>query len=208
MKKIIIIAAALTAILSAALLLGSITGENNDIKSEINLLESEFGDKTFESFYSLPELRAFSIIQLDRTVENYGYSRIVPEAIVSELTPKERLALKKSVIEFIGTSKNHEAIIDKMKSWCACSNNFDALIYGNNIALREVLEVMQAQKNMEHLFTGMGKTGELIISDMNDIDLNIMYHQIINQIAAMDRPEQFMCYASVYGALAKNMASK
>jgi hypothetical protein len=171
-------------------------------------LESEFGDKTFESFYSLPELRAFAIIQLDRTIENYGYSRIVPEAIVPELTDKERLVLKKAVVDFIGTSKNHEMIMNKMKSWCACSNNFDALVYGNGIALRDVLSVMQAQKSMGYLFAGMGQTGELILSDMTDIELNILYHKIINQIADMDQTEQFTCYATVYNALSKNIAQK
>ncbi|ROL61052.1 hypothetical protein D9V86_07710, partial [Bacteroidetes/Chlorobi group bacterium ChocPot_Mid] len=90
------------------------------IQTQINAIVKAYGDKAFKAFYSLEELRPFSIVQIDQICDMYSNNWLSPQIIVSKLSNSDKQTLAKNVAEYIESFNDQDKekyIISRIVNW-------------------------------------------------------------------------------------------
>ncbi|MEI6091655.1 MAG: hypothetical protein WCR42_14460 [bacterium] len=181
-----------------------------EVLAELNNLENEFGNSLVSSFYSISELRSFSLIQLDKTMVDYEHRWTTPEDISQNLSKKEKQILKASVADFLFDSEPNQRslVISKMKSWCMADKLVQILFTSYGVTLDEFLKTSEKNFYTQSYIPSGTKAEESAIANMSRLEKNKMYHLVLNEIASLGKGKQLDYFSMMFKSLAQNYPEK
>ncbi|MFP4370534.1 MAG: hypothetical protein ACOC3T_05775 [Bacteroidota bacterium] len=202
MKKIILISSGILIIAAInAVLLFSLQeqGKKDMIREKINGLENTYDNSVFRAFYSLPELRPFSIIQLDETYKMYDQEWISPEKYVSKLNENSKDKLKDRVASMLSERNEIEtpAILEKLEAWCKADKQLYILheyMGFEKVFLVNAMRNIELTKNIGIEQNAADKTPE----SMTGQNVDEAFYDGINRIANLETKSQLGYYSGLF----------
>jgi hypothetical protein len=174
------------------------------IQTQINAIVKAYGDKAFKAFYSLEELRPFSIVQIDQICDMYSNNWLSPQIIVSKLSNSDKQTLAKNVAEYIESFNDQDKekyIISRIVNWCKADMQFTFI--NNNLGIY--------QENIVQALNNVNKTNQFFLvydvkadgssQDKTQID-EFTYYQTLNLISTMKASDQLKFYGDIFYQLA------
>ena len=216
MKKLSVFIVIWIALISLVYLLYSDENASNDVngnvKGQINNLADKFDGRLYKAFYSIDELRPFSIVQIDKVIESYNEDGkwMSPEAIISELNDKDKNKLKDRVIEYIesfepGTRRS--IILDKLESWCKADAQFDFINNELGIYRDSIIETMHQLNVGRGMISKYYDFKSIPKNELTNEQKEFAYYQTINLLSNMKFADQLKYYSDMYNQLS-NICSK
>ena len=174
------------------------------IEMQISNIVKIYGDGAFKSFYSLEELRPYSIVQIDRICDLYDKDWLSPNTILTKLDIEDRQMLTKSVAEYIGSfndANKEKYILTRIINWCKADMHFSFIntglgVYRENI-VQALINVNKA--NQYFLIYNVKADGELKEPNQQN---DYTYYQTLNLISTMKTSDQLKFYGDIYFQLA------
>jgi hypothetical protein len=183
--------------------------------SEVKRTLIEYSDiydqALYKSFYSIEELRPYSIIQLDKIADLYQNDWITPDNIVPKLDESDKIFMIDKISELIESrvsTQYRKNILEMIKHWCMNYSQlsfisdklgihdhdvFNALF--NIDATREIMrQYVEKKSPVEDNFSVEGKSKA--------------YYSAINYISTLDFNEELSYFSEVYKYLAQTYNNK
>ena len=171
---------------------------------EIHSIIEKYGDRAYKSFYSIEELRPYSIIQIDKISQMYSNKWLSPDLIMKKITSKDKKILAKSIIEYINDMKKNkrEYILKKIINWCKADLQFsfinnDLGIYRENI-LKAVHQVTGTQRIISKYYDLKADDVEKLSPEQ----MNKAYYETLNLVSSLKWQDQLKYYSDIYNQLA------
>lgn len=195
MKKQMLFAIFTFAILIASVIPTNIlNSENlsNNFEYNLETIFNRYSDNIFESIYSINELRAYSIIQLDKTLDIYNNTWISPETYSAMLNDKDKLVLKSRILEYIQTLDNSAKInmMNKIRFWCINDLQFHLLSDAYNFGMNNIIESMHSIPLTNSILDIYNERGTIIYENVSDKGINQAYHNALNILINIDFNQQ------------------
>ncbi|MFC2130665.1 hypothetical protein ACFLSQ_04465 [Bacteroidota bacterium] len=210
MKKLVVFMLLWVILLSLVYLLHSEDqskpDEKSDVDVQINTIVEKYKDRAYKAFYSLEELRPYSIVQIDQIVEMYDNTWLSPDMIIKKLSDDDKKYLSKSLAEFIDSFKDshkEQFIVSRIISWCNADMQFSYLnnemgIYQDNI-IQALHNVNKEKQSTIKYFDYKTAESEVMRNEQKEF----AYYQTLNMISTMKNAEQLRFYGDVYHQLAE-----
>lgn len=179
---------------------------NQDMEVQLTRIIEKNGESVYHAFFSLKELRPFSIIQFDRTADMYDNVFVTPKKFVSVLTPAELAELKSKIANYImDFDVNKRAVIlYKLGNWTSVDNQFTFIRTTHSISEIRLLESMAKVAETRNIFDSISKQGEFIIAKINQAERSEAYNNALNNVVSLTNNEQLNYYSKLYKELAIN----
>lgn len=177
--------------------------EKQDIRKNVERIHEEFGDGMFRAFYAMNELRPYSIIQLESTIDLYSNSWISPVELAGRLTAEEKEQLIEAIVEYLAAFDYDERveIYRKLNLFCVSDKEMELVEY----SLGDKKMIFRALKNSDitkEYFTQFSDRSYLGVDDLSSGQSEKAYYEALNKIATMDDAERFAYLSEFY----KNMS--
>jgi hypothetical protein len=179
------------------------TNQNKAVKSneddEITQLINEYDSTAFKAFYSIEELRPYSILQIDRICALYGDSWLSPAIIYSSLNDKEKSYLEERIIEYLNnqTVEQKKKITERLKKWCAAEYQFSFMLNKMDVYKKELIKAFEnVALSKNFVIQSKIKTQK----DKNEVEQQNenLYYESINYISNLKFNEQMKFYSEVF----------
>ena len=175
-----------------------------DINSQINGIVKLYGDRAFKAFYSLEELRPYSIVQIDRICDIYDNTWLSPNVIITKLSNNDKLLLSKNVAEFIHSFNDAEKekyLISRLVNWCKADLQFNFLNSGLGVYQESIVQALNNvnKTNQYFLIYDVKASGSSQDSTQQN---EFTYYQTLNLISTMKTSDQLKFYGDIYYQLA------
>ena len=161
---------------------------------------SHYDKSAYESFYSLDDLRPYSIIQLKKTIEMYEQKWIEPEKIVGMLDQDEKEKLREKIVEYINDLDvpGRKATVNRIKHWSIADRQLD--FFKNTLLFDDdqLIEVFNNIKDIQPIFGNLNVQNSGNIDSLSSIQMNKAFNLTKNALAEMDYPKQLRIYAVMY----------
>ena len=175
------------------------------LQSQIEQLKEKHGENLFIAYYSIDELRSYSIIQLDKTIEMYNNRWITPEEIVTKLDNEDKATLNDKIIQRLKSFNNgkDQELIQKIQLWCVAKSQFDLISSQMGFNKTELLSVIKGMNFASDVFASINKTGNTEIDDLNHQKQNEVFYSVMNKVADLSFNEQLMFHSNLFAGLNK-----
>jgi hypothetical protein len=211
MKKFWIFLTLWLILLSVVYILNSedtVTAEKkaSNIDLQINSLIDKYGERVFHSFYSIEEIRPFSIVQIDKILELYNNTWLSPKIIMEKLNEEDKITLKTNVIGYIESfsdEKKKEYIILKLTNWCKADMQFSFINKELGVYQENIMTALQSVNIDKKLVFKYYDTKSAVNDKLTADQLDFAYYQTLNLISAMSVPEQLRYYGDLYNHIAE-----
>ena len=214
MKKLIIFVVLWFVLLTLVYFLHSedkaVTKNKSEVCIQIESLSAKYGDKLFKAFYSVDELRPFSIVQIDKILEIYDNSWISPVGIVSKLDAKEKELLLSKVIEYIESFEDEnkrKLMLYKLVSWCKADSQFEFIHHELEVYDDNILKAIDLNNDEKVAVSTNLENSQKINVELTSQQKDFAYHQALNRISTLSTKEQLKYYGKIYTQLG-NMEDK
>jgi len=199
----------LMAILSAILIIA----ESNDFNKTNNQLlldkskelHLRFGDSFFYCAFSMDELRSFSIIQFENTLQLFLQNdEISPKMLAEALTDTEKHFLVIRIADYASSlvaEKDADILFKKIEHWCIGDKLFTVMNGEMGFFVDNLINAMKridASKNIIQLNLQSNTVGKGDSKLLND---DPAYFEVLNYLSKQPFPEQLDYYARVYKEL-------
>ena len=208
MRKLTIFAVIWLILLSLVYLLHSedqsTVNKKSDVNNRIKVIVEKYGDRAFKSFYSLEELRPYSILQVDHICDLYGDTWLSPTAILKKLTKEDKELLTKSIGEYIDSFDDinkQNFVIARIINWCKADMQFSFLNKDLDYFQENVFTAMM-NVNKINQYSNLCDYKSAEIEVLNSEQNDYTYYQTLNVISALALPEQLRFYGDIYYQLA------
>ncbi len=208
MKRTIMILLILLA--AAFTCLGQKTGNQSDVASKLSVIVAENESDIFVAFYSVSELRPFSIIQFDKTLETYSQEWVAPESYANLLNDNDKHELQLRITEYLESmpAERQNDIIDKIDYWCVNQRQFRLLIDHFEIEESDIINALNNLKLTSHVVGDIMVQSTRDISSMSEMQRNEAINLALNIISSKRLHEQLKYYSKLFDKLSDIMASK
>lgn len=156
-----------------------------------------YGDHAYRAFYSLDELRPFSIIQIDKTIDMYSNKWIEPDRIIAALESEDKVILVKAIDKMICGMKEGKGdlLLEKIENWCKADMHLELIenIYGFDRT--HVLGLSAEIQGTDNVISQVPPQGPIDVGSMDGLEKNKAYHKMVNYISSLEFSEQ-MCFFS------------
>jgi len=175
------------------------------LQSQIEQLQEKHGENLFIAYYSIGELRSYSIIQLDKTIEMYNNQWITPEEIVAKLNNDDKARLNDKIIQRLKSFNNgkDQELIQKIQLWCVAKSQFDLISSQMGFDRTELLTVIKDMNFASEVFASINKTGNTKIDNINPQKQNEAFYSVMNKVANLSFNEQLMFHSNLFAGLNK-----
>lgn len=172
----------------------------------ISSLNKKYQKSLFISFYSIKELRPFSILKFEKYYSKYEKKWEEPEKLALNLTNEEKDSLTISMIKYIEDNKvilntnyiNRFEILKKIKHWNIAYNTLEQFMYNYDLDLQEFLNLLHKNSYLTKELDEFARLGEFDSKMMSEIDQNEAYHTVLNKISNSNSNEQLKLYSEIY----------
>ncbi len=195
--------------MSLTLMIASVNAEEKtksnlkQISDNITKLNVEYSDAFYKALFSIDEIRAYSIIQIDKISNLYNNNWISPNKILTLLDKNDKELLNIGLSEFIDSYsdiKKQEELFIKIRNWCNAEFEMNLLTY--KMGLPE-----------ERLIKALMKINPIIVSDVTGETINPStlknskndeqyYFLCLNSISNMTINDQLKYYSKLFNQLA------
>ncbi len=208
MNRIIIILLILQA--TSLTCLGQRTGNQSKVASKLSVIVAENESNIFVAFYSVSELRPFSIIQFDKTIELYSPKWVAAESYADLLDNKDKQELQKRIAEYLESmpAEKQNDIIEKIDYWCVNERQFRLLIDHFAIKESDIIRALNSLKLTSHVVADILVRGDLDIRSMSDMQRNEAINLALNIISSKRLQDQLKYYSKLFNKLSEIMAVK
>lgn len=173
----------------------------------LNKLESQYGEETLNiAFFSIEELRPYSILQNEATVSKYSNKWVTPAEYLSLLDESEKNELDSSVSKYIQDfeldrkQKVYSKIIGYLYTYTIFENLFIANDNNYKLKIFKALRQMQVTRTaFEHIST----LGEFTSEDIGSVELNQAKVKAYNNISNLDEQSRLIYYSEFFKNLSK-----
>ncbi|MFH1052293.1 MAG: hypothetical protein V1779_15340 [bacterium] len=174
------------------------------INTQINNIVKLYGDRAFKAFYSIEELRPYSIVQIDQICDIYDNNWLSPNTILTKLDNEDKQFLTKSVAEYIGSFNDPDKekyLLLRIVNWCKADMQFSFINDGLGIYQENIVQALHnVNKVNQNLFDNNIKAdGKNEISGQEN---DYTYYQTLNLISNMKTSDQMKFYGDIYYQLA------
>ena len=174
------------------------------IMESLTDMENNYSDLLYKAFFSIDELRPYSIIQLDKISKIYDNKWISPDKINLLLDDNDRNVLIVQISEYIDNF-NDEAketsMLNRIKYWCIASLQFDLLLKQMEISHETLAKAFIASK-AEYINPNTGELSRMEDNKLTPESIEKNYFETLNHISALALVDQFRFYGNFYNKLA------
>ncbi len=173
------------------------------ISDKILKMQVEYGDAFYKALFSLDDIRAYSIIQVDKISNLYNNNWISPNKILSLIDKKDKELLNIGLSEFIDSysdNKKQEELFTTIRNWCIAE--FEMKILTSKMGLPESRLINALMKINPIIVSNV--TGETIqpSSIKNSQNDEQYYFLCLNSISSMTINDQLRYYSKLFNQLA------
>jgi hypothetical protein len=174
--------------------------------NSINKLIEKYDYKVFVSFFSLEELRPYSIIQFDKFSENYNTKWADPNIFITELTQSDRDSLKLIITKYIYDNNdnfnynyvNNYNLLQKVQNWNIAYDNISNIMFNYEISLTNILDQIYGISTTKVVLEKYARLGEFKSDVLSENDKNEAFHAALNRIASLSQKEQLRVFSELY----------
>lgn len=178
----------------------------SEVAKRINLLKEKYDSRLFKAFYSIEELRPFSIVQVDNILELYNKNEgwLSPDFLISKLNKKDSDLLLSRVIEYIDSfspESRKTQILNKLDNWCKADGQFEFInkvMEITDTTLKDIILNINEKKGYDTQYFNIKS---LPVNELSEEQKKFAYYQTINLLASMKMTQQFQYYSEVYSSL-------
>ncbi len=212
MKKFLIFLIIWLGLISLLYLLHSdvISKESNktEVSEEIDSLYSKFDKVLIEAFYSVEELRPFSIVQIDKVIELYNKNEgwLSPDILASKLDKKDIRHLMDRVVEYINSfspESRKVKTIDKLSNWCKAYSQFKFLVEimrVDDTNLKDLIHNVNVKKGFDAKYFDIKSIPN---KELTFEQKKYVFYQTLNLLASMQMTQQFRYYVDIYTGISE-----
>lgn len=183
---------------------GGIGAFSNEIKDKVASLEERYNDRFYLAVFSLDEFRSYSIVKLDKLIENYQNAWIAPDDIVFRLDASEKDSIKMNTIYMIEEiyKNRKDDMLDRIRYWCMADVQFEFLEKRFDFDRHTVMKAI-VETNYDFNFNDevIKKTPENSGFEQG-IDEEKTYHATLNLLSGLEFDNQLKYYSKIYYQLA------
>lgn len=174
--------------------------------NSINKLIEKYDYKVFLSFFSLEELRPYSIIQFDKFAEKYETKWVNPNVFITELNESERDSLKLIITKYIYDNNdklnynnvNRYNLLQKVHNWNTAYDNISNIMFNYEISLTNILDQLYGISTTKVVLEKYARLGEFKSDVLSENDKNEAFHVALNRIASLSQKEQLRVFSELY----------
>lgn len=164
---------------------------------------NRYEQNVYEALFSINELRPYSIIQLDKTIDIYNNEWIEPERYAAMLDANDKEVLKKQVFLLIASMdiEKRQQLIEKINSWCINDLQMHFFISDFGIELHSLVASMYALPLTNNILDTYNERGKIDASKLEDIKINKAYHSALNIISSIEMKYQLEYHSKLLADL-------
>ncbi len=174
------------------------------IEMQVTSIVKIYGDGAFKAFYSLEELRPYSIVQIDQICDIYDNHWLSPSTILDKLDNDDKNLLTKSVAEYI-TSFNdpdkEKYILLRLVNWCKADLQFAFINNSLGIYQENIVQALNNVNKTNQYFLIYDVKADTV-NQQKDQQNEYTYYQTLNLISTMKTPDQLKFYGDIFYQLA------
>jgi len=170
-------------------------------------LEDNYSDLVYKAFFSIDELRPYSIIQIDKISKIYDNKWISPDKINQMLDDNDRKIMVEQIAAYIDNFNDavrESALLNRIKYWCIASLQFDLLLKQMGIT-HETLARAFIASTAEYVNPNTGELSKMESNNLTPESIEKNYFETLNHISSLALVDQFRFYSNFYNKLADMM---
>jgi len=183
----------------------SATNDDDYVNDRIENITEKYKDLAYLGFFSVDDIKPFSILQFEQTVNKYTGDWQKAEHYTELLDKNKLQKLKKELVSFISENEDKDKIINKLKYWCVSSRQIDVLKNDYEIPTGELLSIFYRNDKTNSAFNILSIGGSFDPSKLTEIQTERLLNSCLNKIAEMSIKEQFEINSYVYSKLAQSI---
>lgn len=172
----------------------------------ISVVNKKYPNSIFIAFYSIEELRPFSILKFEKYYSKYEKKWEKPEVLALNLTTEEKDSLMLSIIKYVEDNKlilnnnniNRFEILNKIKHWNIAFTTLEQFMFNYDLNLADFLNLLHKNTYLTKELDEFARLGEFDSKMMSEIDHNEAYHTVLNKISNSNFKEQLKIYSEIY----------
>lgn len=183
------------------------TSDDVDIKEFIGKLELEYGQEVLHlSFFSIDELRPYSILQNESTVSIYSNNWVLPKEFLNSLSLDERKSLNSRIFSYVEDfdTTHLSQIFSKISNYLYTYTVLEKLLMDSDEDKK--LKIFQTLRQMDRTrsaFDHISTMGEFKKSDLKSNELNQAKVKAYNKIADLDDQSRLLYYSEFFKSVSK-----
>lgn len=210
MKKQILFAVFIFAVLTASVIPANILNSeslSNNLEYNLEYIFNRYNTNVYESIYSINELRAYSIIQLDKTIEIYDNTWIAPETFSAMLDDKDKTILKEQIFKYFNSLDNIAKInmMNKIKYWCINDLQLNLLSSAYEFDINIIIASMHSIPLTNTILDLYNERGTIVYESISDKDVNQAYHNALNILINVNFNEQINYHSELLAILSEKI---
>jgi len=175
------------------------------IQESLSDMEDNYSDLLYKAFFSIDELRPYSIIQIDKISKIYDNKWISPEQINLMLDDNDRKLLSEQIAVYIDNINDYgreTAMLNIIKYWCIASLQFDLLLKQMGIS-HETLAKAFIASTAEYINPNTGEMSKMEGTKLTPEIIEKNYFETLNHISSLALVDQFRFYSNFYSKLSE-----
>lgn len=176
---------------------------NSTNEQELHQMKERYGDDIYHAFYSLNDLRPYSIIQFDKTIDAYNNTWIEPDSLIQLLSPDQREALMGKVVYYLNTlpEKDSKSILCKIDNWCIANRQLKFILCTMRIPEEKVLSACMKIDIFNQGLNFISKRDSLSLNNISHKEVNQGLNEITNTLSGLNPTKQLHYYSRIYSEL-------
>lgn len=172
---------------------------NYEIIRTLNELEDEFGMKFYQSLFSVEEIRPYSILQSQKTIDLYSDEWLSSSEYIEVLAQDDLDNLKEKIIAYLNSlsSSSTIQILKKVENWCIIDMQFTVFNkYGLNQDM--IIGALFQSEFTNEVFDDYINSGPFSINTITENQKHEIINDAKNLIASQPTKDQLYFHSSLY----------
>ncbi|GEM_PF-2339722 len=178
------------------------TNNDVDIKEFIRKLELEYGQEALHiSFFSIDELRPYSILQNESTVSIYSNNWVPPRDFLNSLSMDERKELNSRIYSYVEDFDTTQLskIYNKISNYLYTYTVFEKLLMDSDESKKlKIFQTLRQMDRTKSAFEHISTMGEFNSSDLKSNLLNQAKVKAYNRISDLDDQSRLLYYSEFF----------
>jgi hypothetical protein len=177
------------------------------VKQTLLNYEAVYDQALYKSFYSLEELRPYSIIQLDKIADLYQNEWITPDNIVQKLDDNDKKFMIDRIAELIDSQESPEyrkTLLELIKHWCMDYSLLSFLCEKFEVQENDIFKALYQISTVKEVMQQYVEKKSPIEDNFSVEGRSKAYYSAINYISTLDFNSELTYFSELYKNLAQN----
>jgi hypothetical protein len=173
----------------------------------LHKLEMQYGEMTMHiAFFSIEEIRPYSILQNEATVSKYSNTWVAPAEYLSLLDDSEKQELDTSVAQYIQdfNAERKEKVYSKIANYLYTYTIFENLFLANDNDFKlKMFRTLRTMNVTRVAFEHVSTLGEFTVANLGSPELNQAKVKAYNKISDLDEQSRLLYYSEFFKNISK-----